>query len=38
LDNIRGLLGWNTGEDVPGGEGEAISLGGGAAGYEWSWR
>ena len=38
LDSIRGLLGWNTGEGVPGAEGEAISLGGGAAGYEWSWR
>ena len=38
LDNIRGLLGWSTGGDVSGGEGEAISLGGGAAGYEWSWR
>ena len=38
LDNIRGLLGWNTGEGAPGGEGEAISLGGGTVGYEWNWR
>jgi translocation and assembly module TamB len=38
LDSIRGLLGWNTGEGAAGGEGEAISLGGGTVGYEWNWR
>ena len=38
LDNIRGLLGWNTGEGVSGGEGGEISPGGGTTGYEWNWR
>ncbi len=38
LDSIRGLLGWSADGEASGGESAAISLGGAAAGYEWSWR
>jgi|GEM_PF-1606914 len=38
LDNLRGLLGWPTGEGASGGEGGEIFLGGGTAGYKWNWR